>query len=189
MANIFRPQNNTFLFIIIIIINNNRVIIMDKFAEDLYSIYELINKNKDTKSIINTSLLSKQYLGYYLYRIFTKFIHLFENVASISEIKQIFKYLRIPLEHNRDKPYPLAGKMTNDEQLLDLIILSFLDIFGKSDKYIKSLPSDVGYKELNEFISIKNLEAILQDLVDLQKLLPGLSVSALRPNYLDDSEL
>ena len=47
---------------------------MDKFIADINTVLELINDNKDSKSIINTSILSKQYLAYYLYRIFIKYI-------------------------------------------------------------------------------------------------------------------
>ena len=47
---------------------------MDAFVSDITSIFDLINDNKDSKSIVNSTIMSKQYLGYYLYRIFTKYI-------------------------------------------------------------------------------------------------------------------
>jgi len=162
---------------------------MEKFTNDIMNIFELINTNKSSKTstnLINSSLLSKQYLAYYLYRIFIKYIQIFENSASISEIKEIMKYLKIPQTHDLLKPYPLAGKMTNDEKILDLIILSFLEIFNNTNKYIQSLPNDVGYTNLFKFLEMKDTETIVQDLMDLQKLIPGLSVSAIRPNYMDD---
>ena len=106
-----------------------------------------------------------------------------------ADINNLFKLLRIPKEHNREKNYPLAGKMTNDEQLLDLIILTSIDIFNKTDKYIQSLPNTVSYKHLFDFLATKELTIIIQDLIDLQKLIPGLSVSAIRPNYIDDNKL
>lgn len=162
---------------------------MEKFTNDIYGIFELINKNKDTKSIVNIVILSKQYLAYYLYRIITKFINIFEVAVSSTDITNLLKILRIPKEHDRTKNYPLAGKMTNEEQLLDLIILTAIDMFNKVDKYIKTLPNADAYSNIYDFIKIKNLQVIIQDIIDLQKLIPGLSVSAIRPNYINDNKL
>jgi hypothetical protein len=162
---------------------------MEKFTNDIYGVFELINNNKDVKTIINITILSKQYLAYYLYRILVKFYNIFEIAVPVADIKNLYKLLRIPLEHDSSKNYPLAGKMTNDEQLLDLIILTEIDMFNKVDKYIQSLPNPDAYNNIYEFIKIKDLSIIIQDLIDLQKLIPGLSVSAIRPNYIDDQEI
>lgn len=162
---------------------------MEKFTNDIYGVFELINNNKDAKSIVNIVIISKQYLAYYLYRIIIKFINIFEIAVPSADINNLLKILRIPKEHDRTKNYPLAGKMTNDEQLLDLIILSAIDMFNKVDKYIKSLPNLDAYNSIYEFIKIKDLPVIIQDIIDLQKLIPGLSVSAIRPNYIDDDTL
>jgi len=48
---------------------------MEKFTNDIYGVFQLINNNKDTKSIVNIVIISKQYLAYYLYRIIIKFIN------------------------------------------------------------------------------------------------------------------
>jgi hypothetical protein len=162
---------------------------MEKFTNDIYGVFELINNNKDVKTIINITILSKQYLAYYLYRILVKFYNIFEIAIPSTDIKNLYKLLRIPVEHESSKNYPLAGKMTNDEQLLDLIILTQIDMFNKVDKYIQSLPNPDTYNSIYEFIKTKELPIIIQDLIDLQKLVPGLSVSAIRPNYIDDEQL
>jgi hypothetical protein len=162
---------------------------MEKFTNDIYGIFELINNNKDIKTIINITILSKQYLAYYLYRILVKFYNVFEIAISVADIKKLYLLLRIPEEHDRNKNYPLAGKMTNDEELLDLIILTEIDMFNKVDKYIQSLPNPDAYSNIYTFIKTKDLSIIIQDLIDLQKLIPGLSVSAIRPNYFDDQKL
>lgn len=162
---------------------------MEKFTNDVYGVFELINNNKDAKSIVNIVILSKQYLAYYLYRIITKFINLFEIAIPSADINNLLKLLRIPKEHDRTKNYPLAGKMTNEEQLLDLIILTAIDMFNKVDKYIQTLPNPDAYNSIYEFIKIKDLPVIIQDIIDLQKLIPGLSVSAIRPNYIDNAKL
>lgn len=162
---------------------------MEKFTNDIYGVYELINDNKDVKSIINVVIISKQYLAYYLYRIITKFMNVIEVAIPSGDTSTFLKLLRIPAEHDRRKNYPMAGTMTNDEELLNLIILSAIDMLNKIDKYIQTLPSDAGYSNIYEFIKLKDLPIIIQDLIDLQKLVPGLSVSAIRPNYIDDDDL
>jgi hypothetical protein len=162
---------------------------MEKFIEDITNIYDLIKGNNNTKSIINIPVLSKQYLAYYLYRIFTKYYQYFKNALSNKEIIQILGYLHIPKQHSNYKPYPLAGKMTNNEDILDLIILKFIDMFNNLDKYIKSMPNDIAYKNIYNFLKMKNIDTIVQDLIDLPKLIPGLSVSVIRPNYIDDENI
>ena len=162
---------------------------MEKFTNDIYGVYELINEGKNTKSIINVSIISKQYLAYYLYRIITKFMNIVEIAIPSKDISTFLKLLRIPQEHDRRKNYPMAGKMTNDEELLNLIILTSIDMLDKIDKYIKTLPNDAGYSAIYAFIKLKELPIIIQDLIDLQKLVPGLSVSAIRPNYIDDESM
>jgi hypothetical protein len=162
---------------------------MEKFTGDINGVYQLINEGKANKNIINVTVLSKQYLAYYLYRIMTKFMPMIEIGLPLKDIKNILQLLRVPKEHNRILNYPLAGKMTNDEELLNLIILSIIDIFIKFDKYIQSLPSQKGFSIVYEFIKSKELSIIIKDLIDLQKLVPGLSVSAIRPNYIDDEDL
>jgi len=159
------------------------------FIDDIYKIFETLNSNTDVKSYIDIKIISKQYLAYYLYRLIIKFINVIEMAIPSKDIMTLFKLLRIPKEHDRRKNYPMAGKMTNDEELLDLIILSSIDILTKTDKYIKTLPNDAGYSNIYDFIKIKDLPIIIQDLIDLQKLIPGLSVSAIRPNYIDDEDL
>ena len=162
---------------------------MEKFTNDIYGVFELINNNKDVKSIVNIVILSKQYLAYYLYRILVKFINLFEIAIPSADIKNLFKYLRIPSEHDRTQNYPLAGKMTNEEDILNLIILTEIDMFNKVDKYVQTLPNPASYNNIYDFLKTKDLPVIIQDLIDLQKLIPGLSVSAIRPNYIDDELL
>ena len=104
---------------------------MEQFLNDILSIYTLINKNNTTNTtntsnkkidIIQTAILSKQYLTYYLYRIIAKFMPLISIALPSKDITKLFKLLLIPREHDINKNYPLVGKMTNNEQTLDLII-------------------------------------------------------------------
>lgn len=162
---------------------------MDAFIKNIYGIYELVNKtNTDEKTFIDTQLISKQYLTYYLYRIVCKYMNIFENIIPASQIKNLLKILRIPSENaNENTCYPLAGKLTNEEKYLDLIILTILDMLTTIGKYITTLPSNIAYQDFFEFFKQKSINVIVQDLIDLQKLIPGLSVSAIRPDYNDDN--
>ena len=163
---------------------------MEIFTNDLYSIFELINNNDETKTFMNIKTISKQYLAYYIYRIITKYINIVELGSSSVDINEFMTYLRIPVEHNRKLNYPLASKLTNDDKLLDMIILKGIELLTKADKYIKSMPSDTtSYDDLYKFFKQKELTVIIQDLIDLQTLLPGLSVPEVRPNYINNSQL
>ena len=156
------------------------------FTTNILNIFDLINKN-DTQSIINVKTISKQYLAYYIYRIITKYLHIIEEIVKGSDFDELYTLLRIPASHNRILNYPLAGKMTNDEQILDMIILRGIDMIDKLNKNIINKTDNKKYEDFLNFIEQKELPIIVQDLIDLQKLIPGLSVSAIRPNYLDDS--
>ena len=156
------------------------------FTTNILNIFDLINKN-DSQSIINVKTISKQYLAYYIYRIITKYLHIIEEIVKGSDFDELYTLLRIPASHNRILNYPLAGKMTNDEQILDMIILRGIDMIDKLNKNIINKTDNKKYEDFLNFIEQKELPIIVQDLIDLQKLIPGLSVSAIRPNYLDDS--
>jgi hypothetical protein len=162
---------------------------MEEFAQNLFKINELINDNDETMSIIKVKMLSKQYLAYYIYRIITKYIKHIENGASYSDIVEFMTYLRIPVEHNNKLSYPLVGKMTNDNELLDLIILRGIDMLTKTNKYLNSLSNTKSSQDMIDFFKEKDLTTMLQDLIDLQKLIPGLSVSAIRPSYLNNAKV
>ena len=163
---------------------------MDVFTNDIYSIYELINNNNETKTFIHIKTISKQYLAYYIYRIITKYINIVEFGSTIEDLDDFMTYLRIPKEHNRKLNYPLAGTLTNDDKILDMIILKGIDLLTKTDNYIKKLPTnETSYEDLYNFFKQKELTVIIQDLIDLQTLIPGLSVPEVRPNYLNNSKI
>jgi len=163
---------------------------MEAFTNDIYSIYELINNNDESKTFMHIKTISKQYLAYYLYRIITKYIKIVELGLSTVDINEFMTYLRIPKEHNRQLNYPLAGNLTNDDKILDMIILKGIDIISKMDKYIQNYPkNDKAYDDLHTFFKQKELTVIIQDLIDLQTLIPGLSVPEIRPNYINNSKI
>lgn len=167
---------------------------MDQFKDNIYNIYDMIN-NQDTEkslNLINTKTISKQYLAYYIYRIVIKYVELVESAASSADVLFFMNLLRIPKEHNRLLNYPMAGKMTNDNDNLDMIILGGIDLFDKVKNYLNALNQDysnVKFKNFYNFLKEKPLPVIIKDIMDLQKLLPGLSVPIIRPNYYDDKNI
>ena len=160
------------------------------FKDDIYNVYDLINKGiEGAKTLIDVKLISKQYLAYYLYRIVCKYIKVFEQSVSSKNLSDIFLLLKIPSIADKSLCYPMAGKMTNDEKILDVIILSFIEVFDLTFKYIATVPNIASYKNFLDLIISKNVTTIVQDLIDLQKLIPGLSVSAIRPSYLSNNTI
>jgi len=164
---------------------------MEKFKNNIYNIYNLINE-EDSKSLIDTKTVSKQYLAYYIYRIITKYIKLIEISTSSEDIEYIMKLLRIPIEHNRELNYPMAGKLTNENDILDMIILGGIDMFEKVNNYLNTLDKknkQKKYQEFFKFLKEKDLNVILKDLMNLQKLIPGLSVPIIRPHLLSNNKI
>ena len=163
---------------------------MDKFLNDIYGLYNALNKkktSKTSKNIINVSILSKQYIAYYLYRIITKFMKIISNAIPSSQIRDLLQYLNIPPGHDNTINYPLVGRMTNDEELLDIIILTMIEIFKNVDKYIIALPSISNYNnKMYAFLQTKNITTILKDLQSLQSLLPGINIKINRFAHVDN---
>ena len=165
---------------------------MEEFKTNIFNIYNLINDDKHESSLINTKIISKQYLAYYIYRIVTKFMYLIDQSSTTDDINFFFSLLRIPTEHNRNLNYPLAGKLTNEIDILDMAILGGIQMFEKVNTYLNTLNNknkQNKYKAFYTFMKEKTTSVIIKDIMDLQKLLPGLSVPIIRPNYLDDAQL
>jgi len=165
---------------------------MEEFKTNIFNIYNLINDDKYESSLVNTKIISKQYLAYYIYRIVTKFMYLIDQSSTTDDINFFFSLLRIPTEHNRNLNYPLAGKLTNEIDILDMAILGGIQMFEKVITYLNTLNNknkQNKYKAFYTFMKEKTTSVIIKDIMDLQKLLPGLSVPIIRPNYLDDAQL
>ena len=165
---------------------------MEEFKTNIYNIYNLINDDKHESSLVNTKIISKQYLAYYIYRIVTKYMYLVEQSSTSEDVNFFYSLLRIPTEHNRHLNYPISGKLTNEIEILDMIILGGIQMFEKIDNYLKTLNNknkQNKYKAFYTFMEEKTVSVIIKDIMDLQKLLPGLSVPIIRPNYLNDTQL
>lgn len=142
------------------------------FINNIYMIYESIKQKNN--NIIDTEILLKQYLAYYLYRIIMKFIHLFSIVNKVKDLEDYMKNLNIPENHDKTKLYPLVKRMINNKTKLDIVILMSIDMFNKVNTYINTLHNASAYSQIYLFLQDKNYNQIIQDLNNLQKLIPSL---------------
>lgn len=158
---------------------------MDEFIKNNYYILDIIKEKPTKQEIIDHNVIDKQYLAYYLYRILCKYENMIENsISSRQKINDIYTILRIPT-NNLGKCYPMAHKMTYNEQLLDVVILGVLDILKEVDTNLKKSIGNKQYEEFIEFISEKTLEEILLNLKVLQQLFPNLGVTGVKPYIYD----
>ena len=67
-------------------------------------------------------------------------------------------------------------------------IVNYEDVISNIKTLTKKNKQDK-YGEFYEFLEDKTLENIIKDLMNLQKLLPGISVPIIRPNYYNDNKI
>lgn len=164
---------------------------MDEFIKNNYFILDIIKRKPTKQEIVEHNVIEKQYLAYYLYRILCKYEKMIENsISSRQKINDIYTILRIP-QNYQGTCYPMAHKMTYNEQLLDVVILGILDILKEVDTNLKESIGNKQYEELIEFISEKTLEEILINLKVLQRIFPNLGVTGVKPflyEYFEQQE-
>lgn len=154
---------------------------MDDFIKNNYFILDIIKRDSTKQEIVEHNVIEKQYLAYYLYRILCKYEKMISNsISSRQKIIDIYTILRIP-ENYQGTCYPMAHKMTYNEQLLDVVILGILDILKEVDTNLSQSYGNKQYQELMEFIGEKTLEEILINLKVLQRIFPNLGVTGVKP--------
>ena len=165
---------------------------LEDFLSAILVIYDNINKDKEAprKSAINNTIIDKQYLAYYLYRIWIKQRKLMENVNSNAEFDEVLNYLEIPVQYqDMNLVYPMVNKMTINEKQLDLVILSILRHLNKAVKiYGKDPKPPADFKLLQEYTKGKTIENIIQDIIQIKLLVPNLSRPANVHNIWNDLE-
>lgn len=171
---------------------------MDNFIATILVLHDNINETatalkKSKKSLAKNSVSEKQYLAYYVYRIWIKYRKLISNVNTPSEFNKVLSYLEIPSKYyDMEVVYPLVNKMTSNESQLDYVILNIMNQMNKVAK-LYSKPeikeSPVGNKEktpdttpksdeydlLVNYLEGKNTENIIQDIIQLKLLIPNLA--------------
>ena len=182
---------------------------MEEFNSNILLLLDNIDKFKKKKDktikLVNNHIIEKQYIAYYLYRIWMNNRKIVKNANTKTEFNKVLNYLEVPIRyHNLDVVYPMANKMVNNERQLDMIILTILKHFNKVEKIFGSAntnkindnkmdsledikkaalkPKNKNYESFNEFIKYKSLELIIQDIVQLKMFVPNLSKSSNRIN-------
>ena len=135
---------------------------------------------KKTINILPTTM-EKQYLSYYVYRIWIKYRQSIESAVGKPEFQRILELLQIPKKYyNVYIPYPMANKMPVNEKQLDLILYQMLSQFHKSAEiYGKLPPTGTGnileFNKLNDYLLGKTMENIIQDILQVKMLVPNLA--------------
>ena len=166
---------------------------MDNFIATILVLHDNINETasalkKSKKSLAKNSVSEKQYLAYYVYRIWIKYRKLISNVNTHSEFNKVLAYLEIPSKYyDMEVVYPLVNKMTSNENQLDYVILNIMNQMNKVAKlYSKpeakeqttapdTTPKSAEYDQLVNYLEGKNTENIIQDIIQLKLLIPNLA--------------
>lgn len=156
---------------------------MDVFIKNVKEINDDINK-LESDYIVNTKLVNKQILIYYLYRIFCKFINIIKLNVSDSKVNEILRVLKIPT--NFEKCVPLVNKLPNDIDNINLLVNQLIDVFTEMTTNMSNLNAQgekIRLKYLNELMDSKfDKIKIKEDLVLLSSLVPELSILESKPS-------
>ncbi len=156
-------------------------------------IYDNINNESQYRPrLLNIKITEKQFLAYYIYRIWIKYRKLMEDVNTPIGIKSVLKYMEVPAKyHDIYLTYPMTNKMPINEKQLDLIILSMLKQLNQVYKIYgqhvdgTTPPANKDYKMLNIYLTGKTIENIIQDIIQIKLLVPNLSRPANVRNIWD----
>jgi hypothetical protein len=146
---------------------------MEKFIITIQSLQKEINDQKIHPAVlINNIVIQKQYLVYYLYRTICHYFDFFRSIALVNSIKDINENLEISSKHQYIC-YPLANRMTTNENKLDTILSKLIELLTIAVKKIKEL------KRTNEpietYLATKTQDVIISDIKELIKFVPNLS--------------
>ena len=153
---------------------------MDQFIQDINALIMISNEPVGKQPLIEHNVIEKQYIVYYLYRIICKYEQLFVTNLSYQVVRDIYKLLRIPEEKKRGC-YPMSQKMTSNDELLNLILTSMVELFNQLNENLKMTMTNKYFMEFKDFLSKKPLERIIQDLMELHQLVPNLSAPIVKP--------
>lgn len=155
---------------------------MDVFIENIINIKNEMNELKETM-IFNNQLRHKQYLVYYLYRIFCKNYSVFELLTMTDQLYEVRELMRLPPKIN--KCVPLCGKIPNDLETINSILEKIITLFSNIGTVLKersNLDADEKIIFLNGFVfSKKDISTIKTDLILLSSLLPNLNEIEKKP--------
>jgi hypothetical protein len=153
---------------------------MDQFIQDINALIMIANEPVGKQPLIEHNVIEKQYIVYYLYRILCKYEQLFTTNLSYQMVRDIYNLLRIPAEKKKGC-YPMSQKMTSNDELLNLILSSMVELFNQLNENLKMTMTNKIFMGFKEFLDKKPLERIIQDLMELHQLVPNLSAPIVKP--------
>lgn len=163
--------------------SNDKIKIVDDFIASVLVLFDNIkipaaNPNK-TINIMTTSI-QKQYLTYYVYRIWIKYRSSIENAVSKNSFLYILELLNIPSKYHKIYiTYPMVNKMPSNEKILDLVLFQMLQQLHKSSEIYARQPGGTGdfieFNHLVDYLIGKTVENIIQDILQIKMLLPNLA--------------
>lgn len=139
-----------------------------------------------------TGIRGLQYLAYYLYRIWFKYlpVMLSANESLINSRSRVMDPVISKLDISGSarrlilagtQPFPLAGRMPNDPTVLNELIKELSTQLGATYQHQSLLDPAVRHKlytPMMDFIKRKEkMEIVVEDITRLKLLLPGLSKS------------
>lgn len=172
---------------------------MDNFIATILVLHDNINETaaalkKSKKTLAKNSVTEKQYLAYYIYRIWIKYRKLVTSVNTPTEFNKVLSYLEIPNKYyDLNVVYPLVNKMTSNENQLDYVILNIMSQLNKvaktfspsipttpppenpADAKPDTKPKSEEFDMLVNYLEGKNTENIVQDIIQLKLLIPNLA--------------
>ena len=151
---------------------------MDKFVANILVLYNKIET--DTITLFNNKIRDKQYLTYYLYRIWIKYRELFESIVDKKEYLQVLGLLGIPKKYkNLNFIYPMINKMPNNMEILNKIIEIINKHINEIHKTYINNPTykdNKDIKKLNDLLITKDIKNIIEDIIQIRLLVPNLSI-------------
>jgi hypothetical protein len=157
---------------------------MDQFIQDVNALIMMSNQPVGKQPLINHNVIEKQYIVYYLYRILCKYEQLFTTNLSYQKVRDVYNLLRIPKQKKKGC-YPMSQKMTSNDELLNLILSSMVELFNQLNENLKMTMTNKYFMEFKDFLSKKTLEKIIQDLMELHQLVPNLAAPIVKPYMYD----
>jgi hypothetical protein len=155
---------------------------MDKFVANILVLFNKIET--DTITLFNNKVRDKQYLTYYLYRIWIKYRVLFESIVDKKEYLQVLGLLGIPKKYqNLNFIYPMINKMPYNMNILNQIIEIINKHINEIHKTYINNPTykdNKDIKKLNDLLITKELKNIIEDIIQIRLLVPNLSLAESR---------
>ena len=146
---------------------------MEQFITTIRNLQkEIDDQKKHPAVLVNSIVIQKQYLVYYVYRIICHHFDFFRSIALINSIKEINVKLEISSKYQYIC-YPLANRMSTDEAQLDGVLDEMLKALTVAAKKIKELKRVD--EPIEQYLANKTHDTVISDIKKLITFVPNLS--------------